>query len=422
MAAAILVFFANCQTSRTINSAAMNKKNTAWLEALLQTHAPLLGPVMADPEGYRLQIIYTRIDRDARNRPLFTDHYYRYRPEEYFYPASTVKMPAALLAMEKMNRLGLDIHAPMYTDSLAGITPAVTADSSAADLRPSVAHYIKKIFLVSDNDAFNRLYEFLGQEEFNRSLWEKGYPNSQIRHRLDIALPPDSNRHTNAIRFLAGDGSGTVVYRQADVVSRLQFPPRHDTAGRAHYANNQLVQAPFDFSAKNRILLADLHQILKSIIFPESVTSGQAFRLKESDYRFLYRYMSQLPTETTYPVYDTAEFHRNYVKYLMGGADAATALPSGLRIFNKPGWAYGFLTDVAYFADFDNGVEFMLSATLYANQDDVIGDNKYDFETAGKPFLKELGQLIYREELQRAKKYKPDLQRYKTTYEKEKQL
>lgn len=412
-AGAILVFFTNCQTSRTINSATMNKLTSNYLDTLLQARSARLGPVMDDPKEYRLQVIYTQINRKAGNQPEFTDYYYNVSPDQYFYPASTVKMPAAFLALEKLNRLKVDKYTPMYTDSLANITTAVTEDTSAENGQPSVAQYIKKIFLVSDNDAFNRLYEFIGQEEFNRSLWEKGYPASQIRHRLDIALPLDANRRTNAIRF---EKDGKVVYQQPEQLSTLQFAPRHDSVGKAHYAGGKLVNAPFDFSLKNRLLLKDLHNILKSVIFPESVTSTQAFRLTEDDYRFLYRYMSQLPTETRHPAYDTAEFHHNYVKYLMGGADGNVQLPAGLRIFNKPGWAYGFLTDVAYFVDFDHGVEFLLSATLYANKDGVIGDDKYDFETTGKPFLKALGTIIYEEELKRTKKYKPDLKRYKIIY------
>ncbi|SIN98762.1 Beta-lactamase enzyme family protein [Chitinophaga niabensis] len=412
-AGAILVFFTNCQTSRTINSAAMHNLTSAYLDTLLQARSARLGPVMNNPEEYRLQIIYTQINRKAGNQPVFTDYYYHVSPDRYFYPASTVKMPAAFLALEKLNRLKVDKYTPMYTDSLAGITTAVTEDTSSENTQPSVAHYIKKIFLVSDNDAFNRLYEFIGQEEFNRALWEKGYPSSQIRHRLDIALPQEANRHTNAIWF---EKDGKVLYRQKDQVSTLSFAPRQDSVGKAHYKGSTLVNAPFDFSLKNRLLLADLHNILKSVIFPESVTSTQAFRLTEDDYRFLYRYMSQLPTETRHPAYDTAEFHHNYVKYLMGGANGNVALPAGLRIFNKPGWAYGFLTDVAYFVDFDHGVEFLLSATIYANKDGVIGDDKYDFETTGKPFLKALGEIIYEEELKRTKKYKPDLKRYKINY------
>lgn len=395
------------------------KKNTdVFLDSLLKTNALRLGPVMADPAEYRLQVIYTRIDRDARNRPVFTDFTYRLSPETYFYPASTVKMPAAFLALEKMNRLGLDKYTAMHTDSLSAITTAVTEDSSAAGLQPSVAHYIKKIFLVSDNDAFNRLYEFLGQEDLNRALWAKGYPSAQVRHRLSIALPQEANRLTNGIRFLK---NGETVYFQPERRSTLQFQPRHDSVGKAHYEGEKLVNTPFNFSEKNRIVLADLHNILRSVIFPESVTSAQRFRLTEDDYRFLYRYMSQLPTETDRPAYDTAEFHRNYVKYLLGGADAKTELPAGLRIFNKPGWAYGFLTDVAYFADFANGIEFMLSATVYVNKDGIIGDDTYDFESTGQPFLKELGRLIYETELKRERKYKPDLQRYRVTYETGKQ-
>ncbi len=394
----------------------MHKITDDYLDSLLKAHASRLAPVINDPAAYRVQVIFTRIDRDARNRPVFRDFTWRLSPDVYFYPASTVKMPAAFLALEKLNRLGLDKYTPMHTDSLAGITTAVSADSSATDGEPSVAHYIKKIFLVSDNDAFNRLYEFIGQEEFNRALWAKGYSSVQIRHRLDIALPPDSNRHTNAVRFLK---NGEVRYNQPDQVSRLEFAPREDKVGQAHYAGGQLVNGPFDFSAKNRLLLQDLHQILKSVIFPESVTSLQAFRLTEDDYRFLYRYMSELPTESRHPAYDTAEFHHNYTKYLMGGADAGVKMPAGLRIFNKPGWAYGFLTDVAYFADFTSGTEFLLSATLYVNSDGVIGDDKYDFESTGRPFLKALGEIIYEAERARPKKYKPDLRRYKVMHDRE---
>lgn len=414
-AAAILVFFANCQTSRHINSATMALNNHKFLDSILLANASRLSPVLQNPAEYRLQIIYTQIDRDAQNLPVFTDHTYQLNADQYFYPASTVKMPAALLALEKLNRLGIDKFTPMYTDSLENISPAVTADSSAADLQPSIAHYIKKIFLVSDNDAFNRLYEFIGQEEFNRALWQKGYTSARIRHRLSVPLSLQANRITNAVRF---EKDGKIIYQQPVQTSNLEFPARKDFAGKTHYADGQLVPTPFDFSGKNRLAMEDLHNILKSIIFPETVTSGHAFRLKEEDYRFLYRYMSQQPAETSYPAYDTTEFNRNYVKFLLGGASAATGLPSGVKIFNKPGWAYGFLTDVAYIVDFDHEVEFLLSATLYVNADGVIGDDKYDFDAVGKPFLQQLGQVIYETELKREKKYKPDLQRYKTVYDK----
>lgn len=388
-----------------------------YLDSLLAANAARLGPAFADPEAFRAEVYYTRIDRDAGNRPRLTEYHWPRNPSSYFYPASTVKLPAALLALETLNRLGIPRGADMLTDSLPGISTAAGADTSSPTGRPSVEHYVKKIFLVSDNDAFNRLYELLGQEAFNEGLHRKGYAGARIVHRLSMPLSPEQNRQTNGVRFFL-PGAQTPLYVQAPRYYQGPVPGsparEPEQAGKAHYAGDSLVHAPFDFSAKNRIRLGDLHHILQSIFFPETVTSRARFRLTEDDYRFLYRYMSRLPTESgaADPKYDTTEFHRNYTKYLMGGADSSVRLPGGLRIYNKSGWAYGFLTDVAYFADYANNIEFMLSARVYANGDGIIGDDSYDYETIGKPFLRELGAIIYETELKRDRKYKPDLQRY----------
>jgi hypothetical protein len=77
-----------------------------------------LAKVMADPARHRVQIIYTQIDRAKDNRPHFRSFAYRVDPGEYFYPASTVKLPVALLSLEKINRLdvpGLDRHTAMLS-------------------------------------------------------------------------------------------------------------------------------------------------------------------------------------------------------------------------------------------------------------------------------------------------------------------
>lgn len=92
-------------------------------------------------------------------------------------------------------------------------------------------------------------------------------------------------------------------------------------------------------------------------------------------------------------------------------------IPSYIRVFNKVGWAYGFMTDISYVADFKNKVEFMLSATVYLNSDEILNDNKYDYDTLGYPFMYALGQTIYRYELQRRRKYKPDLSNFWIDYE-----
>jgi beta-lactamase class A len=79
----------------------------------------------------------------------------------------------------------------MITESnYSGQTP-VYNDPTTPDGKPNIEQYVKKIFLVSDNDAFNRLYEFLGPEAINEKLNKMGYTEAQIRHRLDISLSED---------------------------------------------------------------------------------------------------------------------------------------------------------------------------------------------------------------------------------------
>lgn len=391
----------------------------SFLESLLKSQASRLGPVFSDPERYRLQIIYTRIDRDDQNQPHCTDFSYRLDPNAYFYPASTVKLAAAALALEKLNDLairGLNRHTIMLTDSLPGATPAAFTDASSPSGLPSIGNYIKKILLVSDNDAFNRLYEFIGQESFNKNLWSKGYPGAQVLHRVGVSgISPENNRYTNAITFRQGR---KIIHQQPVQYSPLTFSPRKDEIGKAYYnEQNKLVQAPMDASHKNRIYLSDLHNILKSIIFPDLVTKSQRFRLKEDDYGFLYHCMSAQPQESERPTYDPAVFHHNYVKFLLFGAEKNNRISGDVRSFNKPGWAYGTLTDVAYIADFSHQVEFMLSTTVYVNDNNgILSDENYQFKQIGEPFMQALGELIYNYERQRQRAFRPDLSRFRIDY------
>ena len=115
------------------------------------------------------------------------------------------------------------------------------------------------------------------------------------------------------------------------------------------------------------------------------------------------------------PKYDDSVYYDSYVKFFF--RDSTHKMPAGVRVFNKVGWAYGFLTDVSYVADFNNGVEYMLAATLYVNADGILNDNKYEYTTLGWPFLYQLGQRIYQYELNRPRKYQPDLSDFKLNYE-----
>jgi hypothetical protein len=288
-------------------------------------------------------------------------------------------------------------------------------DPSAPEGKPSIAQYIRKILLVSDNDAFNRLYELMGQEYINNNLHRMGYDSVQIIHRLDISRTEEENRQTNPVRFT--DNNGATIYFKPAQKSELVYAQRDTRLGKGFMRGDQLINEPFDFSKKNRLPLTNLHSIVKSIIFPRAVPKQKRFNLTEEDLSYLRKYMSMFPSESASPHYDTAEVQDTYVKFLYYGAEKIIP-EKNIRIFNKPGDAYGFMIDAAYIADFKNNVEFILSAVIHCNSDGIFNDDKYDYETIGKPFMKNLGRTVYEYELSRTKKYKPDLSPFLIDYKK----
>lgn len=395
-------------------------KTDDFLSTLLGQYPAYFDSILQKKNELNLQIIYTQVDRGRNGVAGLKHFYYNVNPGRYFYPASTVKLPIALLALQKLNELkgeGIDRNTAMITETaFSGQTP-VYNDPGSPDGRPSIGQYIKKILLVSDNDAYNRLYEFLGQEYINNELHKKGFADAQILHRLDVFLTEEENRRTNPIFFT--DTSGNVLYRVNEQRNKAVYASRSDSLGDGFYRRGQLIQGKMDFSKKNRICLEDLHAILLGLIFPDKVPRENRFNISEDDRQFVLKYMSQYPTESLYPPYsaDTASYWPAYCKFILFGAEKGQ-LPSNVRIFNKPGDAYGHMIDVAYVADFKNNIEFFVSALIYCNSDGILNDDRYDYKTVGLPFMKNLGKVIYDYELTRERKNKLDLSAFKFTYDK----
>jgi len=395
-------------------------KTDAFLKDLLAGNRDsVLQEVMNHAETYRPQIIYTQINRDKHNNPAFTNYYYNVDSLLYFNPASTVKLPLALLSLEKLNEMhvpGVNKYTSMQFDTGYNGLKTEHRDSTAETGVPSIAQFIRKAFLVSDNDAYNRMYEFVGQRDINRKLHAKGYPDARIsRHFYRMTV--DQNRHTSPIRFINRDG--TLIYAQPEANNTDSFDFSHVNKLGIGYMNSDdsLINAPMDFTMHNNISLHDYQRMLQSVMFPNSVPANQRFNLSKDDYAFLYQYLSQFPSETNYPKYDSATYYDSYVKFFFSDSLHHT-MPPHVRVFNKVGWAYGFLTDISYVVDFEHNIEYMLTGTVYANADGILNDDTYEFETVAHPFMYQVGQTIYQYELQRQRAVKPNLSAFKVKYEK----
>lgn len=359
------------------------------------------------PEQYDIQVLYTQIDRDAKGTPRFTTHRFGTDPNRYFYPASTVKMPIAFLALEKLNELaiqGLDKDSPMFHFAATPPQTAALADETSPNHLPSVANYIRKIFLVSDNDAYNRLYEFLGQAHINDKLHGKGFTDTRIIHRLSVSgYDTLGNQLTNPVAFANDRG---ICYQQGEVRSRFydDLGLSGQLKGVAYIdGEDKKVDAPFDFRYKNYVSLQDLHDMLKAVFFPAAVSPRERFNLTPDDYAFLREAMGQRPQESDFPSYDEPD---NYVKFWMYGdvQDSTFQIPKNVRIYNKVGWAYGTLTDAAYIVDVDAGIEFFLVGTIHVNANQTFNDGVYEYEDIGMPFFGELGRAVYEWERKRKRR------------------
>jgi hypothetical protein len=374
--------------------------------------------VLVNPKTYRYQLVYTKIDRDQNGIPHFTNYTLHADPENYFNPASMVKMPLAFLAMEKLYELnlpGVNKYTTMQFDSNYQRQVAMYADSSAENKKPSIAHFIKRAFLISENDPYNRLYQFVGQGPTNQKLIAKGYTSTKITRQF-MGYTEDQNRHTNGIQFM--DEKELPILKLAPQYNKDSFQfGAPILIGDAHWnSKDEVVNAPFDFTRHNNISLVDMQKMLQSVIFPASVPKQNRFNMTEADRLFLLQYLSQYPSETNYPKYDSAHFYDSYVKFFF--QDSTHAMPKHIRVFNKVGWAYGFLTDVSYVLDTKNNIDYMLSATVYVNSDGVVNDSKYDEESVGFPFLNKVGTAFYEYELKRPRKFQPKLINQVKQYEK----
>jgi len=161
--------------------------------------------------------------------------------------------------------------------------------------------------------------------------------------------------------------------------------------GKGYYAGDSLIMKPFDFSLKNQYTLQAQHETMKRFFFPEYYSSRQRFNFSNEDEAWVKKTMSKLPRVLGY---DEKEYQDGYVKFFLFG-DSKDRIPEHIKIHNKVGYAYGHLTDNAYIKDEKTGLEYILTATILVNEDQIFNDDKYEYDEIGIPFLAELGRTIH---------------------------
>jgi hypothetical protein len=354
----LLIITVSCTTEKKLENP---------IDFALASDSDKIQKVMQNLEAHEVQIMVT----DSEGN----DFSFQVNDEMYFYPASSVKFPIAILALEKIATVP---HITSETDFM------VEGDSLQTTLRKEV----KKIFAVSDNEAYNRLFEFLGQDEIEQQLNKKNLSPARISHRLST-----DNAYATVTKqtlFLYND---TVYYetRPTQNKSIEALTLQKTQKGKGFYRNDSLIAQPMDFSKKNYLPVATLHELMKRLQFPQQYDKKLQFRLTESDRDFVLKVMHETPKKQGFT---DAEYYDSYVKFFLFG-DSKEAMPEHIKIYNKVGYAYGYLTDCAHIVDTKNDISFTITATIHVNKNQIFNDDTYEYDEIGIPFLAALGKQVH---------------------------
>jgi hypothetical protein len=390
-------FDANAQIPRITND--------DFIINLLKGQPDWFQQILYNQQEYQVQIVYTQINRDSSNRAHFTTYGFQ-ADEFYFYPASWMKLPLSVFALEKLNEIKVDKNNILKIEPLFGNHNNEYGDIKL--IKPnSIAQLIKEALVVSNNAAYNPLYDFVTQQGANKRFKELNLKKAVICNRFSIS-DKNEHRHSNFLEIKNKTGEG-VLYSQIQTYNPTQpmCGFKNTMFGEQHFEKGKLVDGPKNFTYSNYIPLSEMNEFMKRFFFPKETFT--TWNLKKEDFTFIKRNMALLPRMSNNPVFDEEKYPDSYMKYFMiGGTNEH--LPSNIRMFSKLGQYFGWTSDAAYIVDYTNGVEFFLSAVIYTNSKHIAADNDEEYKAIAIPFMAQLGKAFFEYELKRKKSIMPHIE------------
>ena len=337
---------------------------------LKNSESELINYVYNNQEKFEVQIILTELKKRKNG---FTIHKKRFNVDKknYFYPASSIKLPIALLTIEKINENpNLNINSEF---SIKGDSIITTFKKEITDL-----------FIISSNESYNRLFEFLGQDYINKKLKQKGFKDFSISHRL--STKESDNLKTKEINFYR-NGEINQIQKSINNKPLTKLNLKNLNKGVGFILDNELQNKSMDFSRKNYFSIEELNNILICLFFPE-VSKNKKFNLSKSQNLLIQKLMSSTPFDMGF---DKNIYPNNYNKFFIYGDKDGMINDN---IYNKVGNAYGYSIDNAYIYNKNSDRHFVLTACIYTNANNILNDNYYEYDEIGIPFLAEIGRFL----------------------------
>lgn len=453
----LIPLFSNGQMSR----ASKSEEKLIWKELKKETG---FKKVFKKYKKYRFEIIFTQIDRTIEGG-VKLKNFHLGDSVSYFYPASTVKLPTAISIMEMMKnepfynvnlsmKLRLDtmktcgyqyengkleFHRFQPNESIEDILkkyrisledflswnqlkegenliPFKSYKIYHRKSRVSLSELIKEMLVYSDNESYNKLFEVVGGSRIDSWLNDKGFSNCSITRKFAYCVGEEKS-HT--IPFDILNDKDVIIYHgeerswKPEMISKT----KDYLVGEKYFYDGEWMEKPRDFFDHNKLPLSSLHEMMQRLLFPSSFSPEKQFGLSMQNYRQLIRDLGMYPNEDLNPrdsIHDNMEdgshvfLFRQFGEKALSGVKLKDEFTDNIRIINIIGQAYGFSTDCMYFTDNETKTEFMLSARIYTNKNEVLGDDEYEYEEIALPLMEHIGNYFFEREKQRKKEVLPN--------------
>ena len=343
-------------------------------------------------DTHRLQLLVGELVDAGDGLTCLVQHGFRV-DVEYFYPASSIKTLASIAALQRLagddTQPSVDIDDPLWFEDILAFNYPQESIFDPLQFYP-LQKLIKDAQIVSSNPAYNRLFDFVGHEQLNRSMWEAGLESTRLQHRFFSPLSTEQQKWSPAVWRVAQDGSHLQLLRPQQR-SSLDLPPidvEGQQVGQSYIEDDAVIDTPMDFSTMNYLSLRDHQELMIALFHPE--LSPVSFEGLNSGRDILIESMLYPPVD--YASYLDDEDRRRFKTALSGFEDHLSE--DHIDYFNKGGRAYGFHIENAFVTDRQSQRGVFLTAALYVNENERLNDGDYQYDELSFPFLHQLGSLV----------------------------
>jgi len=357
---------------------------------------PLLDQVLKNPSKYFFQLIYTKVEKHGDKINYHT--YSINQGNQYYYPASLIKFPLAFVALEKLTAL---------KDSGVNINDRISVNTCSCDFasnnyvskhkNPTMLQFLREMMIMSNNDAYNLYFDFVGRDLFNSRMQSMNIFDIQMKNRFTGGCGEENNKSFGGITFNKNNADKAYTIPcsksiQNWIIDSIKYPTFFESKS---YYKKKVITNKQNNAANNYVSLHQSHQLLINLMHPSAQLYQNDFKIDASYKNEFIKAIGSFPRELENSSYDTAKLADYYYKFFIDPKVIQTK-DNSIRIYNKVGLASGFVSDVSYFYDSTHQIEYFISAAILSKNANSNENNYNDF---GIPILRKIGGLIYTDEL-----------------------